>query len=230
MYASISSKPRRDQITRIVFDWHNTGSNQFKRKFDTESAHCTLCNAPLEDQQHILHHCSHPRMLEIRNYHLGQINSKVMETLKKPTSNTNFIEKYHSIAMQPQHYPLLLGRVHSAQQTALSSLPTVSCHSAKHAYKQLVRHCKQYTAMVLQLYSERQSLLQEMQYEPENKQQKKKQERRHSVPIARRYQEYQEVIRGIEQQDIVHADGTLVTSKDHDPLTIMKVRCKVPVG
>lgn len=69
-------------------------------------------------------------MLEIRNYHLGQINSKVMETLKKPTSNTNFIEKYHSIAMQ--HYPLLLGRVHSAQQTAhfqqclvtLPSMPT----------------------------------------------------------------------------------------------------------
>jgi hypothetical protein len=224
MYASISSKPRRDQITRIVFDWHNTGSNQFKHKFDIESAICTLCKAPLEDQQHIIHHCSHPRMIEIREYHFGQINSKVTEALKKPanSSSSNFIEKYHAIAIQPQHYSLLLGRVHSAQQTALSSLPTATHHSVKHVYKRLVKHCKQYTAMVLQLYSERQSLKHEQQQDPNSKLQKKRQERRRSVPIARRYQEYQEVISGIEQHDIIHADGTLVTSKEHDPLTIIR--------
>ena len=59
-----------------------------------------------------------------------------------------------------------------------------------------------------------------------SKLQKKRQERRRSVPIARRYQEYQEVIRGIEQRDIIYADGTLVTSKEHDPLTIIRARSR----
>ena len=129
MYASISFKSRRDQITRIVFDWHNTGSNQFKRKLDTESAICTLCKAPVED-----HRCSQPRMVEIRNYHFIQINSKI-------TASLSIIRLPHNrnIIRLPT---MLVGRVHSAQQTALSSLPTVSHHSAKHIYKKLVKQCR----------------------------------------------------------------------------------------
>ena len=161
-------------------------------------------------------------MIEIRNYHCIHINKAITASLKKPNDSDKFIEKYHAIAMQPQHYSLLIGRIHSLQQAAFNSLPTVPQHKVKQLYKKLIKHCKQYAAMTLQLYSERGSLLQEQEYDPNSRLQTKRQQRRHAVPIARRYLEYQEVIRGIEQHNIIHADGTLVTTKEHDPSSILK--------
>jgi len=204
MYAAIRSKPRRDQITRIVYDWHNTGANQFKRNLDIETAICPLCGASLEDQQHIIHFCTHPRMIEIRKYHFIKINSSITTALRpNPTTSTLYIEKFHAIAVQPTHYPLLVGRVHTAQLTALSLLPEISYHFAPAMYKHVVEHCKQYAAMVLHLYSERGSLLKEQEDDPNSRLLTKRKEKRHGVPIERTYLEHIEAIRGVEQHNTI---------------------------
>ena len=223
MTVKISSQGRRDQLMRIVFDWHNTGANQFKRGYNTEAAVCKLCKAPLEDQYHILMGCTHPRCITIREYHLHNIELSIATAERDPTVATLCIRTYHTEALKLQHYPLLLGRIHTQQQTALQALEpfsSIPIESVGTVYKQLVEHCRLYAAMVIHLYSERGNLLDELQHDENSRTLRKKRYKRHAKSTIQEYNEFREAVLGVEQHDTVHSDGTLVKDKHYCPDTI----------
>ena len=64
-------------VTRLILDWHQTGTNIQKRSLDPLDARCPLCEAVIENQQHILCHCTHSHMQNVRNSQLANIEKKL---------------------------------------------------------------------------------------------------------------------------------------------------------
>ena len=219
MATKIVSSSRRYQLTRLIYDWHETGANLFKREYDTQVATCKLCNAPLEDQQHILLYCTHSRMQQIRDHHLSQI--RITLPLQKSTPMQRFIHALHHLIMQPQHFSLMLGRVHDAQRLAIQQLPNITT-SPHAAYKEVVKHLRRFLAMALHLTSERIALLGELKADLTKSSVTRQIQRRHQTSIERAFNEVNEAVVGIEPHNTLHSDGTLVTSKNYDASTVIR--------
>ena len=158
----ISKVPRgsmRSMIMRILRDWHLTGYNKLKRSLDPIDAICPLCNATIEDQQHILCHCTHTHMRITRTTHMNMI-SKKLQALPPTSFSTKLIKAYHAHAIRPCHYELLLGRIHPHHEAAILSLPVAkSDDQANAAYSSLAAHCRQYLSMAIALYQTRQQII-----------------------------------------------------------------------
>ena len=150
-------------VTRILLDWHLTGRNKLKCEpnplDNTDVGVCRLCSGDWEDQQHILCHCSHPQMVAIRQHHLHNINT-LLALLPPSSFSTRVIQQYHTSAILPTHYELLLGRIHPHSRPIINQLPVAkSDNQAKAAYSALVKHIGMYISMAITLYQTRQTLV-----------------------------------------------------------------------
>ena len=211
-------------IIRIILDWHLTGRNRLKCEqqpdIHDEVAACLLCNAPFEDQQHILCHCTHPQIVQTRQHHLSTIQSK-LALLPPKAYATKIIKAYHQAAVTPMHFELLLGRVHTHSMNIITQLPTAKSDAqAKAALSQLTTHVRDYLSMAIAIYQTRQTLLTMRAKEPDidltilN-----------YDPVHLRHQA-NEILCGMDPHHVVRVDGSKITRNIADtiPTTISKHR------
>jgi hypothetical protein len=110
--AKTRSHSLRAFATRMVYDKHLTGRAKARNSKNIEDAVCRLCEAEMEDQEHILLHCCHPQMNQIREHHNNHIINMI-ETLPSG-SKQDFSRQIHElITSVPRNYDLGLGRTHT---------------------------------------------------------------------------------------------------------------------
>ena len=192
-------------VTRLIMDWHQTGSNIQKRSLDPFDALCPLCGAEMENQQHILTCCTHPHMQSVRDSHLAVIEKKLL-LLHKDQYSTKLLNSYHKEAIKADQYELLLGRLHPHQMTFINSLPQAkSPTQAKSAFSTLVTHCRQYFAMAIALYRTRQLIIDLKEQDPSSN---------GIIPnfdTERQRVLAGEALMGISAQHFLKSDGTKIT-------------------
>ena len=206
----------RAMVTRLVLDWHATGNNKLKRSLDPLDAKCLLCDAAVEDQQHILCHCTHKHLHEVRQTHMKMI-TKILDAHPKESFTTRLLRAFHSEAIKPDNYELLIGRIHTHNFHSMDSLPVASSsEQANAAYSALVAHSRLYLAMAIDLYQTRQNLLTQLQEPPDER------SPTHTFDPIRQRIIASETLMGIHSRHFLRPDGTKITKQiDGSPLDTM---------
>lgn len=223
IFKNISNISTKSMINRIVWDktWH--GRNSVKSSGIEEDAICKLCGQGIEDQEHIIWHCRHPRMCAVREAALQLITKRVEDISSSRSEFAATIRAYNNIVMKKNNYSLLFGRVHDNQREAFKQLPqTERMSSAKqqaHSNAIIKHHRTSYAPFVIAMYSERNNIttdaLQLEQLKLKHKstwwyeqcKQKQQQKCPHRMVIESR-----EMLLGIEQTHTLYTNGIPVTS------------------
>ena len=215
--AVLNKVPRgstRAMVTRIVLDWHLTGGNKLKRTLDPHDAQCTLCGAEMENQQHILCHCTHVHMQTVRKTHMDMIEKRI-NALPKDSFSTKLIKAFHREATQHSQYELLLGRIHPHLVQSIASLPEAkSSEQATSAYITLVAHCRQYFAMAIDLYQTRQKIIDQQERDPEWQG-----TLRNFDPVRQRILTSESLMMGISKNHFLNPDGTKTIKQNDGPIS-----------
>ena len=209
LFGKVPMGARRCQIQRIVYDWHFTGRNRFKASQCSADMRCPLCLHPQEDQTHIVWHCSHPDMAQLRAEHCALLSSTMLNSIGKSddTAFQNALASLHTSLMHPPHVSLLLGRVHAHQRSLLNFPSLKVIH-----LPMLVDTWKNYAAFAVDMYSMRQQLI------------------AHTTGlmpkvfksvVGSRVLAAREALIGIEATTLLHSDGTRVVSSGYDKDTVI---------
>ena len=206
LFKKVTAGARRAQIQRIIFDWHRTGRNRLKETGCREDAYCQVCETNVEETQcHIIHRCPHPDMHALREEHKTELTRYVKQLQERANDErlAKTITILHDILMREENCSMLFGRIHVHQQRLLDQLPFLTASGVK----QLLAVWKNYAAMVIDLYVQRQiilakhpSLLPKVYASFVGKR----------VPLAR------EVMEGIDATTTIHLDGTKVTNTKYE--------------
>lgn len=165
--------------------------------------------APQEDQCHILWHCSHPDMVLLRQEHWAAINHRILK--QQHLTYTSSVVKasllLHDILSKPANHSMLFGRVHASQQPLLNRLPYLTAVGIK----QLTDVWKEYAAMVVDLYSQRQQSIQ---------QSGSQMPKVFKSMVGSRVLAAREVLIGIDSNTVLYTDGSKVKTTNYDPIVV----------
>lgn len=214
LHRTVFDRGRTAQLVRQLWHWGYTGYNKHKSGHDPADLQCPLCHAQVEDEQHIIWHCSHPNMSAVRSRHVQHLNHILRQHQAARHPLHRSLYALHTLLMNPHNFSILLGRIHSHQRPLLDSLmlPSQSEPKQHQLAKSLLKHWKQYKAMALDLYMERQNLLTHI-----------------TRPLtdpnaARRTLDANEVLYGIERYMLLHAHGQPVRSTRYHHPTVIRAQ------
>lgn len=107
--------------------------------------------------RHVLHYCSHPGMVLLRNEHWAAITQRVLcqRTTMHAKPPHKALLQLHEILVQPKHFAMLFGRVHAAQRPLLAGLPTLTASELK----SFMASWTEYAAFAIDAYVQRQLIL-----------------------------------------------------------------------
>jgi hypothetical protein len=226
IFKSVTNQMKRAMINRIFWDKHWHGRNKSKSSTSTEAAVCELCQAPLEDQQHILWHCKHPRMCAIRELSINFIRERTSKMTNNDSILSSTIRIYDRIVMNKNNYSLLMGRIHQHQEHLFEKLPKAE-HLSETRRSAIVKHLidhhrATYAPFVVGMYSERQfiindNILTKMKNAGlKTSWWKHKNQFRQAKTPEQQLLEARESLYGVEQTDVLEADGSLAKKHNID--------------
>ena len=211
LFKRISGGARRAQIQRILYDWHYTGRNRFKASENTADLVCQCCLALQEDQHHIMCSCHHDEMTSLRDEHWQALNEHANQQISKihDSALANATVLLHDILSRQENYSMLIGRIHPQQRHLLTALPQLTASELK----QLLVTWSNYAAMVVDLYTQRQSIIQNNQ---------SRLPRAYKFFVGKRVIAAREVLLGIDPTTFIYADGTKVKTTKYAKSEIMQ--------
>jgi hypothetical protein len=216
MWRLTTTLGRRAQITRIVWDKHWTGRHRLfqqglRRTRDDsivdDSPLCALCQAPLEDQDHIIRFCAHPEMEQIRRSHRAHISAAINHSrLAHPHLHAS-LSAYNALALHhPRGAELWTGLLTPRTMVELELVPEFHRACSPRVFSTFVSYLRLYAAATLHLYSVRTTLLATMTaplHSPWNP----PREHRSHIPSVQ-----------IAHETVIGIDPTLFLNKDGLPL------------
>ena len=206
LFKKVTAGARRAQIQRILFDWHRTGRNRLKESDQPEDSFCQCCETAVEENQcHIIHKCMHPDMDALRTEYKAELTRYAIQQQERATepSLATAITTLHDILMREENYSMLFGRIHAHQRHLLAQLPPLTASGVK----QLLEVWKNYAAMVVDLYSQRQIILaKHPSFLPKV----------YSSFVGKRVPLAREVMEGIDATTTIHLDGSKVVNTKYE--------------
>ncbi len=226
IFKSVTNQMKRAMINRIFWDKHWHGRNKSKSTTINGIAVCELCQAPLEDQQHIIWHCKHPRMCAVRELSISFIQDRTSKMTNNDSILSSTLRIYNKIVMNKNNYSLLIGRIHQHQEHLFEELPKaehLSDTRRSAIVKHLINHHRAtYAPFVVAMYSERQfinndnNLTKMKNAGLKTSWWKYKNQYRQAKTPERQLLEARESLYGVEQTDVLQADGSLVKKHSID--------------
>jgi hypothetical protein len=226
IFKLVTNQMKRAMINRIFWDKHSHGRNKSKSATSSDAAVCELCNAPLEDQEHILWHCKHPRMCAIRELSISFIKDRTSKMTNNDSILSSTIRAYNRIVMNKNNYSLLMGRIHQHQEHLFEELPKaehISETRRSGIVKHLINHHRAtYAPFVVAMYSERQFIINDNNLTKmkntglKTSWWKYQNQYRQAKTPEQQLLEARESLYGVEQTDVIQADGQLVKKHSID--------------
>ena len=216
----VKDSMKRAMICRIHWDKHCHGRNKAKTNSNTSTGTCELCHQGIEDQQHILWECQHERMKAVREVSICYIEQTLIDTTSNKSTLSTLISEYNNIMMNKDNYSMLLGRIHQHQRKLLKLVLSVEAlpETKRIANAQLLikYHRQTLAPFVIAMYCERQYIIDIMNVKKMKDSLLKTPYWKYTMKYTkdknpeRRLLEARECLRGMEQTNVLHEDGSLV--------------------